>query len=165
MSLNNEQCKTRPGFINLNQGEYIFLNHTSSEVVFKTSLRYLYQDQYIRLGHTSSRRLAKTSSKRVQDVFKTSCRNVFKISSRRLQDVFRRSSRRLTKTSSRHIAKTSSKHLQDIFKKSCKNIFKTFLIRIIKLLFLLKPFQDVFETYLKRFWDVLQRQLSTEGFV
>ena len=47
----------------LDQDEYVRLNLTSSEDVFKTSSRRLGQDQYIRLGYTSSRRL--------QDVFKT----------------------------------------------------------------------------------------------
>ena len=55
----------------LDEDEYIFINHTSSEDVL--------QDQYIRLVHTSSRRL--------QDIFKTSCQDVFKTSSKRLQDV------------------------------------------------------------------------------
>ena len=45
------------------EGEYILIDHTSSENVFKTSSRRLGQDQYIRLGYTSSRRL--------QDIFKT----------------------------------------------------------------------------------------------
>ena len=65
----------------LDEDEYILINHTSSEDVFKTSSRRLGQDQYIRLGHTSSRRL--------QDVFKTSSRRLAKTSSRHLQDVLK----------------------------------------------------------------------------
>ena len=131
----------------LDQDEYIRLTHTSSEDAFKTSARRLDQDQYIRLGHTSSRRLQdvfKTSSRHLQDVlprrlqnvFKTSCKNVFKTSSRRLQDVL----------------KTSSRHLQDVFKTYYQ----------VKL-FLVTQFQHVFETYSKRFWDVLLRLLSMGG--
>ena len=91
---------------------------------------------------TFSRRLQdifKTSSRRPQDIFKTSSRcfeNVFKLSSRRLQDVL----------------KTSSRHLQDV----CKTYYQ------VKV-FLVTQFQDVFQTYSKRFWDVLLRRLSTGG--
>ena len=68
----------------LDEDEYIFINHTSSEDVL--------QDQYIRLVHTSSRRLQdifKTFSRRF---VKTSCKNVFKTSSRRFEDVLKASS-------------------------------------------------------------------------
>ena len=54
----------------LDEDEYIFINHTSSEDVL--------QDQYIRLVHTSSRHL--------QDVFKTYRKYVLKTSSRRFED-------------------------------------------------------------------------------
>ena len=87
----------------LDQDDYVRLSLTSSEDVFKTSLRRLGQDQYIRLGHTSSRRL--------EDVFKTFSRrleDVFKISSRSLQDVF--------KTFSRHLQDVLQRYLQDVFK-------------------------------------------------
>ena len=104
---------------------------------FKTSSRRLDQDQYIRPGHTSSRRL--------QDVFKTSYQDVFKTSSRPLQDVF----------------KTSSKSLQDVLQRCLQDLFKKY--DRVKL-FLLTRFQDVFETYAKLFWDVVQIRLSTEGF-
>ena len=106
----------------------------------KTSWRRLDQDQYTRLGHTSSRHF--------QDVFKTAWKNVFKTSSRSFQKVF----------------KTSLRYLQDVFKMSSRHlqeVFKTY--RQVKL-FLLTRFQDVFEIYSKRFWDVLQRRLSIEGF-
>ena len=66
----------------LDEDEYIFINHTSSEDVL--------QDQYIRLVHTSSRRLQdifKTSSIRLQKVFKTFRKYVLKTSSRRFEDV------------------------------------------------------------------------------
>ena len=121
----------------LDQDEYIRLSHTSSEDVFKTSSRRLGEDQYIRLGYTSSRRL--------QDVFKTSSRRLQDVLPRCLQDVF--------KTSSRRLAKTSSRHLQDVFKTSSRRL------------------QDIFKTYhqvklflLTSLREVLQRQLSTEGF-
>ena len=41
----------------LDEDEYILINHTSSEDVYKMSSRRLGQDQYIRLVHTSLRRL------------------------------------------------------------------------------------------------------------
>ena len=41
----------------LNEDEYILINHTSSEDVYKMSSRRFCQDQYIRLVHTSLRRL------------------------------------------------------------------------------------------------------------
>ena len=126
--------------------------YSSSEDVFKTSSRRLDQDEFIRLTHTSSEDVFKTpssrptysswsyvfktSSRRFQDVFKTSCKNVFKTSSRRLQDVL----------------KTSSRHLQDVFK-------TYYQVKV----FLVTQFQDIFETYSKRFWDVLLRRLSTGG--
>ena len=74
----------------LDEDEYIFINHTSSEDVL--------QDHYIRLVHTSSRRL--------QDVFKTSSRRLAKTSSRRLQNVF--------KTSRKYVLKTSSRRFEDV---------------------------------------------------
>ena len=95
---------------------------------------------------TSSRCLSFSSS---EDVFKT---NIFtllirlqKTSSRRFQDVF--------KTSSRRLAKTSLRHLQNVLQRCLQEVFKTY--HQVKL-FLLIRFQDVFETYSKRFWDVLQ---------
>ena len=103
------------------QDEYIHLTHTSSEDVFKTFSRRLDQDQHIRLGHTCSRRL---------------------------QDVFKTSSRRLVKTSSKRLVKTSSRHLQDVLQRCLQDLFKTYH-RVN--LFLLTRFQDVFETFSKRF--------------
>ena len=122
------------------------------EDVFKTSSRCL-QDIF----KTSSRLLAKTSSKHLQDALQKRLQDIFKTSSRRFQDVF--------KTSSRHLAKMSSRHLQDVFKRFWRrhqDFFRTY--NKVKL-FLLTRSQDVFETYSKRFCGVLQRRLSTEGFV
>ena len=96
-----------------------------------------------------------TSSRRLQDVFiKTNIfvlvirhQDVFKTFSRRIQDIFKTSSRCFE-----NVFKTSSRHLQDVFKTYYQ----------VKL-FLVTQFQDVFETYSKRFWDVLLRRLSTGG--
>ena len=111
----------------------------------KTSSRRLDQDQYICLGHTSSRRIQDVFPRRLQNVLQKHLQDIFKTFSRRLQNVF--------KTSSRHLAKTFSRRLQ--------NVFKTY--HQIRLFFLTR-FQDVFEIYSKRFWGVLQRWLSIEGF-
>ena len=101
---------------------------------------------------TSWRRLWSSFS---EDVFKTSWSRptysswsyVFKTFSRRPQDIFKTSSRRFE-----NVFKTSSKHLQ--------HVFKTYYQ--VKL-FLITQFQAVFETYSKRFWDVLLRRLSIGG--
>ena len=101
----------------LDQDEYIHLNDTPSEDVFKTFSRCL--DQYICLGHTSSWRLqyvfktlAKASSRhlktfwrRIQDIFKTSCQVILKNSSKRLQDVLQRYLQDIFMTFSRCIIK------------------------------------------------------------
>ena len=126
----------------LHQDRYIHITHTSSENVLKTSWRRLDQGKYILLGHTSSKRLEDVLKTFLQDVF---ARRLAKTFSRRLQNVF--------KTSCKNVFKTSSRHLQ--------NVFKTY--HQVKL-FLLTRFQDVFGTYSKHFWDVLQRRLSIEGF-
>ena len=113
----------------------------------------------------SSRRFQDVSIKTKIFVLVIRLQDVFKIFSRCYQDVFKTSSRRLTKT--------SPNPLQDVFKTSCKNVFKTSsrsLQDVLKTyhqvkLFLLTWSQDVFETYSKRFSDVTQRRLSTEGFV
>ena len=114
------------------------LSSSSSEDVFSTSSRRLDQDEYIRLNHTSSEDVFIKINIfvlviRLQDVLKTS--------SRRLQDVLKTSSKRL-----QDVLKTSSRHLQDVFKTYYQ----------VKL-FLVTQFQDVFETYLKRSWDLLLR--------
>ena len=91
---------------------------SSSEDVFKTSLRCLDQDEYIRLTHTSSEDVFKTSWSRP---IYSSWLSIFKSSSRHFQEVF--------KAPSRPLAKTSSRHLQDVFKtfwKCFQDVFKTF---------------------------------------
>ena len=101
---------------------------------------------------TSWRRLWSSFS---EDVFKTSWSRptysswsyVFKTFSRHPQDIFKTSSRRFE-----NVFKTSSKHLQ--------HVFKTYYQ--VKL-FLITQFQAVFETYSKRFWDVLLRRLPIGG--
>ena len=60
----------------LDEDEYILINHTSSENVYKMFSIRLGQDQYIRLVHTSLRSLAITSLRHLQDVFKTSSRRL-----------------------------------------------------------------------------------------
>ena len=100
--------------------------------------------------------LPKTSSKHLQDIFKTSSRYLQDVLKKSLQDIFKTSSRRLE-----DVFKTSSRHLQDVLQKCLQDVFKTYYQ--IKL-FLLARFQDVFETYSKRFWQILQRRSSKEGF-
>ena len=71
----------------LDQDEYICLNYTSSEDVFKTSWSraiYLFWPYVFK---TFSRRLEDTLPRRLQEVFKTSSRRLGKTSSRHLQDV------------------------------------------------------------------------------
>ena len=60
----------------LDEDEYILINHTSSENVYKMFSIRLGQDQYIRLVHTSLRSLAITSLSHLQDVFNTSSRRL-----------------------------------------------------------------------------------------
>ena len=113
----------------LDQDEYVRLSLTSSEDVFKTSSRRLDQDEYVCLSLTSSEDVFKTSSRRLgQDQYI----RLGHTSSRRLQDVF----------------KTFWRRLQDIIKTSCKDVFKTY--HQVNL-FLVTRFQDVFETFSKRF--------------
>ena len=104
------------------------LPSSSSEDVFITSSRRLDEDEHICLSHTSSENVFKTSLRRFQGVFKTSCKNVFKISSRRLQDILKTCSRHLQdvmprrlqyafKTSCKNLFKTSSRCLQDVLER------------------------------------------------
>ena len=86
----------------LDEDEYILINHTSSEDVFKTS--------WSRPIYSSCPYVFKASSRRFQDVFKMSCYNVFKTFSRRLQDVLQK---RL-----QDVFKMSSTCFQDVFKTS-----------------------------------------------
>ena len=103
----------------LDEDEYILINHTSSEDVFKTSSRRLGQDQYIRLGYTSSRRLQdvfKTSSRHLQDVLKTYHQvKLFLLTS--LWEVFNMFVRRTAKTAvyrTFHLGHTSEKFIVSV---------------------------------------------------
>ena len=117
------------------------LSSSSSEDVLITSSRSLIKTNIFTL-HI---RLQKTFSRRFQDVLiKT---NIFVLVIR-VQDVFKTSSRRLVKTSSKRLVKTSSRHLQDVLQRCLQDLFKTYH-RVN--LFLLTRFQDVFETFSKRF--------------
>ena len=98
--------------------------------------RRLEDDFGLRSQKTSSRRLDQDRHIRLGHM-----------SSRRFQDVLKTSSRRFE-----NVFKTSSKHLQ--------HVFKTYYQ--VKL-FLITQFQAVFETYSKRFWDVLLRRLPIGG--
>ena len=115
------------------------------DVLIKTNIFAL----FIRLQKTSWWRTIYSSwsyvFKRFQDNFKTS--------SRQLQDIF--------KTTSRHVQDILLGHHQDVLQICLQDVFKTH--HQVKL-FLLTPLKDVFETYSRGFWDVLQRQLSTKGF-
>ena len=106
---------------------------TSCKNVFKTFSRRLQdRDEYIYLTHTSSEDVFKTSWSR-PIYFPWSY--VFKTFSRRLQDVFKISSRHLALTFSRrlqNVFKTSS--CKNVFKTSCKDVFKTCSRRIIELI-------------------------------
>ena len=126
---------------------------------------------------TSSRRIYSPNSyifrRRLQDHFKTSwsrpikssCLYVFKTSSRRLAKRFSKTFstglQDIFNTSSRDLAKKSSRHLQNILKSSLKDVLKMY--PQVKL-FLLTRFQNNFETYSERFWNVLQRRISVKRF-
>ena len=133
----------------------------SEDVLIKANIFAL----LIRLQRTLLRRFQDVSINTKIFVLVIRLQDVFKTFSRFLQDVFKMSLRRLTKM--------SQNRLQDVFKTSCKNVFKTSsrsLQDVLKTyhqvkLFLLTWSQDVFETYSKRFSDVIQRCLSTEGFL
>ena len=119
----------------LDQDEYVRLSLTSSEDVFKTS--------WSRPIYSSWPCVFKRSSRRFQDVFKTSCQDVFKTFSKHLQDVLQKRRQDILKTSSKllqDVLKTSSRHLQDVFK-------TYYQVKV----FLVTQFQDIFETYSKRF--------------
>ena len=121
--------------IRLDQDEYVRFSLTSSEDVFKMS--------WSRPIYSAWPYVFKTSSRRFQDVFKTSCQDVFKTFSRRLQDVLQKRLQDIFKTSSRRlqdVLKTSSRYLQDVFK-------TYYQVKV----FLVTQFQDIFETYSKRF--------------
>ena len=133
----------------LDQDEYVRLTHTSSEDALRTS--------WSRAINSSWSYVFKTFSRCLQDIFKTSSGHLQDILQKLLQDIFKTSSRRFEnpfKTSLRHLQNVLQRFLQDIFKRYCQ-------VR----LFLVTQFQDVFETYSKRFSDVLLRRLSTGGLL
>ena len=86
------------------------------------------------------------------------------VSRRRLQDVLIKTNIftlfiRLQKTSWRHLHQDQHISLSHTSSRPLQDVFKTYQVK----LFLVAQFQDVFETYSKRFWDVLLRRLSTGG--
>ena len=70
-----------------------------------------------------------------------------------LEGVFRTFSRRLDQDQYNRLGHTSSRRLQDVLQRSLQDVFKTY--HQVKL-FLLTCFQNDFETYSERFWDILQ---------
>ena len=96
----------------------------------------------------------------LQDIFKTSW-------SRRIYSpysyVFKTSSSRSTYSSWSYVFKTSSRRFQDVLKTSSRHLQDVFKTYYQVKVFLVTQFQDIFETYSKRFWDVLLRRLSTGG--
>ena len=139
----------------LDQDEYIRLTHAPSQDVFKTFWPRPIYSSWSYVLKTSSRRLQDALPRRLQDAFKTYIfENVLKkTSSRRPQGVFKTSCENV-------LRKTPSRHFQDILQICLQDVFMTYYQ--VKL-FLLTQFQDVFETYSKRFWDVLLKRLSTGG--
>ena len=143
---------------------------SSSEDAFKTNifaiLMRLQKTPWSRPIYSSWSYVFKTFSRRLQNVFKTSSSRIGKTSSSHLQDVFKTSSRRLQdffKTPSRRligVLKTSSRHLQYVLQRCLQSAFRTYN----QVILLCSSFQDIFKTYSQRFWGVLQRWLSTEGF-
>ena len=88
--LSNALSSTYPGKICLDQDQYIYLSHTSSEDVLKTSSRRFGEDQYTRLGSNSSRSLQYViltlswqEPRLLQNVFQMSSRGFPKTTSRR----------------------------------------------------------------------------------
>ena len=75
-----------------------------------------------------------------------------KTSSRRLQEFLAIRLQEVLPRCLQDVLKTSSRHLQGVFK-------TYYQVKV----FLVTQFQDIFETYSKRFWDVLLRRLSTGG--
>ena len=120
-----------------------------------TLLIHLQKTSWSRAIYSPWKYVFKTSSKCLQDVLKTFWRRlqgVLKTFSKRLQDIFKISS------------KTTSGHLQDVFETFWRRLRDVCKMYHQVKLFLLTCFQDVFEIYSKRFWDILQRRLSIEGF-
>ena len=114
----------------LDQHDYIRLNHTSSEDVFKTL--------WSRPTYSSWSYFLKTSSGRFEDVFNTSSGSLGKTSFRRFQDVLEKRLQDI------------SRHLQNVFKMSCKNVSRRFQDVSLFKLFLLTRLRDLFNTFLRR---------------
>ena len=121
------------------------LTSSSSQDVFKTSWSRRTYSPYL---YVFRRRLQDVLIKTNIFVLVIRLQDVFKTFSRRPQDIFKTSSRCFE-----NVFKTSSRHLQDVFKTYYQ----------VKL-FLVTQFQDVFEMYSKRSWDVLLGRLSAGGF-
>ena len=117
---------------------------SSSEDVFKMSWSRRIYSPY---SYVFRRRLQDVFIKINIFVLVIRLQDVFKTFSRHPQDIFKTSSRCFE-----NVFKTSSRHLQDVFK-------TYYQVKV----FLVTQFQDIFETYSKRFWDVLLRRLSTGG--
>ena len=142
----------------------------SSVDVFETTSRYLDQRNIFALFIRLQNVLIKTNIypliKRFQNVFKKYSKEllqeVFETSSRRLYDFLPTHLQDIFKSTSKRLAKIPSKLLQDIFKTS-SGYLEVFYYQI-KLLLLLTRLQNDSKLYLTRFWEALQRQLSTERF-
>ena len=108
----------------LDEDEYILINHTSSEDVFKTSWSrpiysscpYVFKTSSRHLAKTSSRRLANTSWRHLQDVLKTYHQvKLFLLTS--LWEVFNMFVRRTAKTAvyrTFHLGHTSEKFIVSV---------------------------------------------------
>ena len=148
----------------------------------RVSMQFTMKNESSRQEVFCKKNVFKTSSRHLQDALQKRLQDVFKTPSRHIQHVFKTFSRRiiklncscswpiysswpyLFKTSSRRLPKMFSRRLQKVFKISSRRLQDVFKTNHQVKLFLLTRFQDVFETYSKRFWDVLQRRLSIEGF-
>ena len=107
-SVRKKHC-SYPANIRLDEDEYILINHTSSEDVFKTSWSRPIYSPCPYVFKTSSRHFQDVLPKCLQDVYKTPSRRLAKTSSRRLQNVF--------KTSRKYVLKTSSRRFEDVSSK------------------------------------------------
>ena len=149
--LHSEQIRyaTQQTFV-LIKLSFIIVFRRCLQDIFKTS----WSRWYIGLSHTSS-----------EDILKVSWLRPIYLS---WSCVLKTSSIFLVKASWRGLVKTSSRCFKDIFKTSSR-CFAKMSSRLLKMyhqvkLFLLTCLQDIFDMYSTRFWDVLQRPLSTERF-
>ena len=154
------------------------LSLSSSQDVVKTScsrrnisalLIRLQKTSWLRPIYSSLSYVFKTCSRPFQDVFKTSCQDVFKRSSRRLQDALQKRLQDVFKTYSRHsqdVLDTFWRRLQDLFKTSPRRLAKMSSRSFQDLSSSNTVLVDKFSRCLQDiFWGVLQRLLSTEGFI